>query len=260
MLPPIRRGRSFRVASSPLDNSLPLREGSGVGVVQEAPPRSIRHHPHLQLLPPAGRRVQVVLRHRRLQRRGDGFQPGLHLTGLEVDPQRPASALGENGEVAPRLRRDDRAEAERPPGDRQVLRRVGGNLQEDAAVRPALVGLARRVEEPRPEFQAGRDPAGVADREAALLQDRVVGLVARQVGEEGDVVAPSAGRDGPARRPPTRRPPGAGPRRSWGRRRAPASRPRTGASRRAATRSSQPRRRASSSRSCSPRRPAGRTG
>src|SRR5262245_31372254 len=84
--------------------------------------------------------------------------------GTEVDAEGAAAALGEHGEVASGLGGLDDAEREVPSGDGEVGRVVGGDLQEDAAVRAALVGLAGRVQEARAEADAGRGPRSVAER------------------------------------------------------------------------------------------------
>src|SRR5262245_41376733 len=80
---------------------------------------------------------------------------------VEVDPQRPSAALRQNREVAAGLGGLDDAEGEVPSGDGEVGDVVGGDLEEDAAVRPALVRLAGRVQEARAEADAGRGPRAV---------------------------------------------------------------------------------------------------
>ena len=73
-----------------------------------------------------------------------------------MDAQRSSSALGKHVEIATRLRRLDDAKARLLAGHLEISS-VGGDLQEHAAVRPALVGLAGRMQEARPELGAGRD-------------------------------------------------------------------------------------------------------
>ena len=75
----------------------------------------------------------------------------------EMDAQRAAVALDEHLEIAARLRRLDDAERVALAGHRQVRGVVAGDLQEDAGVGAALVGLAGRVQEARAEAEAGRD-------------------------------------------------------------------------------------------------------
>ena len=79
-----------------------------------------------------------------------------------VEPKRAPTALLERGEVPERLRGDERAERFVPAGNRQVTLRIGGELEEDAARRPALVELPGRVEEARPEAEGGGDAERVA--------------------------------------------------------------------------------------------------
>ena len=62
--------------------------------------------------------------------------------------QGAAAALGQNVVIAARLGSLDDSKAESVPWDLQVFRIVAGQLKEDPAVRPALVRLARRVQEP----------------------------------------------------------------------------------------------------------------
>src|SRR3954468_14059738 len=83
---------------------------------------------------------------------------------LEMYPQRAAAAFGQHVEIAARLRRLDHAKTRLLAGHREILGIVGGDLQEDAAVRPAFVGLPGGMQEARPEFRAGRDMALVANR------------------------------------------------------------------------------------------------
>src|ERR671924_2040643 len=65
----------------------------------------------------------------------------------EVHPERAPITLGEHFQVATRLSRLHYAERVLMPRNGDVRRVVASDLQEDARVRAALVGLARRVEE-----------------------------------------------------------------------------------------------------------------
>ena len=85
---------------------------------------------------------------------------------LEMHAKRTPAALGEHVEIAARLRRLDDAEACLLARHRQILGIVGRDLQEHAAVGSALVGLAGRVQEARPETDAGRDLLAVAQQRA----------------------------------------------------------------------------------------------
>ena len=118
----------------------------------------------------------------RLDRAGVHFMNAVHLmnAALHASPsgacsgrqptsvprciaQGAALALQQHLEVASRLRRLDDAEGVLLPGHGHIDRVVAGDLQEDAGVRSALVGLPGRVQEARAELQAGRDALRVAD-------------------------------------------------------------------------------------------------
>ena len=101
--------------------------------------------------------------------------------------RRPRSA--KHGEIAPRLRRLDHAERVAVARDLQVDDVVAGDLQEDAGVGTALVGLPGGVQEPRPEPDTGRRAGAVAHHRANLAQRLLVLRRALDVGEQGDVVA-----------------------------------------------------------------------
>ena len=75
--------------------------------------------------------------------------PGIEVAG-DVCPQGAASAFGEHVEIAPRLGFLDDAEGIGLAGYRQVLSIVAGDLKKDPAIRPALIGLTRRMLKPRP--------------------------------------------------------------------------------------------------------------
>src|SRR5258708_17654991 len=108
-----------------------------------------------------------------------------------MNAQRAPAAFGKHVEIAARLRRLDDAEAVFLAGHRQILCIVAGDLQEDASRRAALVGLPRRMQEARPEADAGPDSPLVANRRAHLLQRLPVAGVALDIGEQRGVVAGS---------------------------------------------------------------------
>ena len=83
-------------------------------------------------------------------------QPGGDV-GAQVDAQRPPAALREHLEVAARLRGLDRRRRCSAARALEVLRVVARDLQEDAAVRAALVRLTGGVQEARAEAQARGD-------------------------------------------------------------------------------------------------------
>src|SRR5437660_1141701 len=76
---------------------------------------------------------------------------------LEMDPQHTPPALGQHIEIAACLRCLDHAEACAMIRNCQVRLVVSGNLEKDATVGAPFVGLPRRMQESRTEFQAGCD-------------------------------------------------------------------------------------------------------
>ena len=68
----------------------------------------------------------------------------------QVDPGDGQVVRLDRSEVAGRLRVDELAEGVRPTWDGPVMRMVGRELEEPADGRPALVELARRMQEARP--------------------------------------------------------------------------------------------------------------
>jgi hypothetical protein len=76
--------------------------------------------------------------------------------GAQVDAQRPVPALGEHLQIAPRLCGLDDAERVPLSGHREIGLVVAGELEDDTTVRATLIRLAGRVQEPRPEADAGR--------------------------------------------------------------------------------------------------------
>ena len=117
-----------------------------------------------------------------------------------MDAQHAPVALGQHLEIAARLRRLDDAEGVFLARHREIVGVVAGDLQEHAAVRPALVGLPGRMQEARPEAEAGGDALAVADQDADVLQRVAMLLVALDIGEQRAIVAGlERARDAPAR-------------------------------------------------------------
>src|ERR1700676_710630 len=77
------------------------------------------------------------------------LQTGFEIA-LQMHPQRPPAALGQHVEIAAGLPRLDDAEARLLAGHGKIYRVIGGNLQEYAAVRAALVGLSGECRESGP--------------------------------------------------------------------------------------------------------------
>ena len=106
-----------------------------------------------------------------------------------MNPQGTPAALGQDLEIAARLRRLDHAEGVFLAGHRQILGVLAGDLQEDAAVRAALVGLPGRMQKARAEAEAGRRFGAVADHPAPALQRRDMAGAAFDIGEQTRIVA-----------------------------------------------------------------------
>src|SRR5271169_5678190 len=116
-----------------------------------------------------------------------GGETGIEITG-DVRPQSAPAALGKDPEIAARLRFLDDAKGIGLARDRQILGIVAGDLQEDAAVRSALVGLSRRMLEARPEADASRRLGPIADGAAYMLHYIDMGRAALDIGEQGCVI------------------------------------------------------------------------
>ena len=123
------------------------------------------------------------------------LEPGAHV-GAQMHAQRATPAIDEHLEVAARLRRLH--DAEGVPRARHGRSRgvVAGDLQEDAGVGAALVGLSRRVQEARTEADArgdlprGRARGGACGSAACFVRRRH-----RDVGEQREVVAGAQARE-----------------------------------------------------------------
>src|SRR5260221_13242404 len=105
-----------------------------------------------------------------------------------MNAQSPPPALGEDIEIAARLRRLDGAESVFLAGHGKVLRIVAGDLQEDPRIGPALVSLSRRMQEAWAETQAGRDALRIADRASGGLQRYGMRFVVLDIGEQREVI------------------------------------------------------------------------
>src|SRR5258708_25001687 len=89
-----------------------------------------------------------------------------------MDAQRAPPALGEDIEIAARLRRLHGTETVRRAGHGEVSRIIAGDLQKDTAIGSALVGLSGRMHEAWAEAEAGRDTLRITYRSAWRLPRR----------------------------------------------------------------------------------------
>src|SRR5215813_992985 len=115
-------------------------------------------------------------------------QAGLQILA-EVDAQSAPAAFGENVEVAASLRGFHDTKCIFLAWDCQVGSIIAGNLQEDAAVWAALVGLSCGVQKARAKAEASGDFLFVANDVAKFLEHFFVFGVHRNVAEDGEVVA-----------------------------------------------------------------------
>src|SRR5260370_16962419 len=100
-----------------------------------------------------------------------------------------AIALRQHREIAACLRRFHYAEGVCLAGHREVGSVVAGDLQEHAAIRPALVSLASRVQEPRPESKTRGDALLIAHRGANALERLFMRLGHFDIAEQGEIIA-----------------------------------------------------------------------
>ena len=106
-----------------------------------------------------------------------------------MDAQSAAAAFGENGKVTAGLRGFHDAKRILLAGDRQILGILAGNLQEDAAVGAALVGLSGGMQKARAEAENGGDFFLVANGVANTLQKFVVCRIHSDVAEDAKIIA-----------------------------------------------------------------------
>src|SRR5260370_22052024 len=110
----------------------------------------------------------------------------------EVHAKRPSPALRKYREIATRLRRFDHPKRIFLFRDRKIVGIVAGDLQEDTAVGSAFIGLACRVQKPRPKSENSRQLLGVSDRMTDALQSGFILSVHRDVAEQSEI-GPFAG-------------------------------------------------------------------
>src|SRR5262249_49186274 len=92
-------------------------------------------------------------------------------------------------QIAARLRRLDDAKGVGLAGHRQVFGVIAGDLQKDAAVRAALIGLSRRMLEARAKTDAGRRFGPVTDHAADALNRFDMGGAAIDISQKRRVIA-----------------------------------------------------------------------
>src|SRR5260370_20916282 len=110
----------------------------------------------------------------------------------EVHAKRTSAALRKYREIATRLRCFDHPKRIFLFRDRKIVGIVTSDLQEDTAVGSAFIGLACRVQKPRPKSENSRQLLGVSDRMADALQSGFILSVHRDVAEHSEII-PCAG-------------------------------------------------------------------
>ncbi len=88
----------------------------------------------------------------------------------QVHPDCTALPFAENQKVAARLRCDHRSDTVFVAWNGQIFSCIAGQLQKNALVWAALVGLASRVQIPRTEPNAGCDVLGISNFRTHVLQ------------------------------------------------------------------------------------------
>src|SRR4029077_4066176 len=100
--------------------------------------------------------------------------------------------LGEDVVIATRLRRFYDAKGVGLSWHRQVVGVVASDLQKDAAVRSALIGLASRMLAARRKADTGRRLGAVADSAPYTLDRLPMGATALDIGEQRCVIPQTA--------------------------------------------------------------------
>src|SRR5262249_10935651 len=120
--------------------------------------------------------------------RSEGAESSLHIFS-EMHAQRASSTLSEYREISACLRRLDDTECVFLFRNGKIIGIVAGDLQEDAAVRPSLIGLARGVQEARAKSQNSCDALFVSDLMADSFERRFILGVHRDVSQESEVIS-----------------------------------------------------------------------
>src|SRR5260370_32330956 len=106
-----------------------------------------------------------------------------------MESQSPAATLGKHREIAARLRGLDHAERVPLTGDRQIFGIIAGDLQKNAAVGTAFVGLSGGMQEARSEAEYRGHFSLVTNGVADALQSFFGGGIHGDVPKNGKIVA-----------------------------------------------------------------------
>src|SRR5215469_5407177 len=106
-----------------------------------------------------------------------------------MHPECATAALGKHSEISSCLCSLHDPKSIFLTRHRQVVRVVAGHLQEDAAIRPAFVGLSSGMEEARTKAETCRDMLLVANQMADRLQAFLMRFVHLNVSEQSKIIA-----------------------------------------------------------------------
>src|SRR5258708_21258864 len=106
-----------------------------------------------------------------------------------MDAQGAAAAFGKNGEISTGLRSFHHTEGVFLSGDRQILGIIASDLQENAAIGTALVGLPGGMQEARAKAQNRGHFFLVADRMPDALQYFFVSRIHCDVPKDPKIIA-----------------------------------------------------------------------
>src|SRR5260370_5241445 len=115
-------------------------------------------------------------------------QPGLQIFS-EMHAQRAAAALGKNSEIAAGLCRLHDTEGVPLPWYRQILGVITSDLEKNAAIRAAFVGLSGGVQKSRAETENGSHFFLVAHRVTNRLQRLFIRGIHGDVAEDTKIIA-----------------------------------------------------------------------
>jgi hypothetical protein len=115
-------------------------------------------------------------------------QAGRYITA-EMNAQGPPVAVGEDLEIPASLGRFHDAERIFLAGHGKIGSIVAGDLQEDAGIRAAFIGLPGGMEKSRAEAEAGGNTLLVANGVAKRLQLPFVRIVPLDVAKDGEIIA-----------------------------------------------------------------------
>src|SRR4029077_14158456 len=125
---------------------------------------------------------------------GKRFEAGLQIFA-KMHGERAAAAFGKDVEIAASLRGLYGAERVFLVGHGQIRGVIARDLQKDAAVRAAFVGLAGRMQESRAEAEASGEFLSITNGVTEFLKNFFVFGINGDVPENGEVIASAGARE-----------------------------------------------------------------